>query len=69
MAPRAAAAGSSRVACRVAVIGAGPAGLIAAHECARAGHDVTVYEAGGRLGGVWVFTDEVRVPGGARCSC
>jgi NADPH-dependent 2,4-dienoyl-CoA reductase/sulfur reductase-like enzyme len=35
----------------VAVIGAGPAGLEAARRVANLGHQVTVYEAGGQLGG------------------
>ena len=30
---------------KVAIIGAGPAGLTVAADCARAGHDVTVFEA------------------------
>ena len=36
---------------RVAVIGAGPAGLEAARRAAGLGHQVTVYEASGQLGG------------------
>ncbi|MGQ0696711.1 MAG: NADPH-dependent 2,4-dienoyl-CoA reductase [Panacagrimonas sp.] len=36
---------------RVAVVGAGPAGLAAAVEAARRGHAVTLYEASERIGG------------------
>ena len=37
---------------RFAVVGGGPAGLSAAYELARAGHQVTIYEAEKSLGGV-----------------
>jgi len=37
---------------RVAVVGSGPAGLAAAQQLARAGHDVTVFEKSDRLGGL-----------------
>lgn len=41
----------SRASRRVAVVGAGPAGLAAAVDLARRGNDVTVYEARATLGG------------------
>jgi glutamate synthase (NADPH) small chain len=37
---------------KVAVIGAGPAGLAAAQQLARAGHDVTVFEKNDKVGGL-----------------
>jgi len=37
---------------KVAVVGSGPAGLAAAQQLARAGHDVTVYEKNDRIGGL-----------------
>ncbi|KAF8055472.1 FMO GS-OX-like 3 [Scenedesmus sp. PABB004] len=45
--------------CRVAVVGAGAAGLVAARELRREGHEVVVFEAQAELGGTWVYTDEV----------
>ena len=48
---------------KVAVIGAGPAGLTAAGELAKRGHDVTVYEALHQPGGVLVYgIPEFRLP-------
>ncbi len=37
---------------KVAIVGSGPAGLAAAQQLARAGHDVTVYEKNTRIGGL-----------------
>jgi glutamate synthase (NADPH/NADH) small chain len=48
---------------RVAVIGAGPSGLTASGELLKFGHDVTVYEALHRPGGVLVYgIPEFRLP-------
>ena len=48
---------------KVAVIGAGPAGLTAAGELAKKGHDVTIYEALHKPGGVLVYgIPEFRLP-------
>ncbi|HEY8372837.1 MAG TPA: glutamate synthase subunit beta [Pseudonocardiaceae bacterium] len=47
--PRPAAVSSGR---RVAVVGSGPAGLAAAQQLTRAGHEVTVFEREDRLGGL-----------------
>jgi len=37
---------------KVAVVGSGPAGLAAAQQLARAGHDVTLFEKNSRIGGL-----------------
>lgn len=48
---------------RVAVVGAGPAGLSAAHDLALLGYEVTVFEAGGEPGGMMRFgIPEYRLP-------
>jgi glutamate synthase (NADPH) small chain len=48
---------------RVAVVGAGPAGLTVAGELAKKGHDVTVFEALHKAGGVLVYgIPEFRLP-------
>jgi len=40
---------------KVAIIGSGPAGLTAAQQLARVGHDVTVYERDDRIGGLLMY--------------
>lgn len=48
---------------KVAVIGSGPAGLTVAADCARAGHDVTIFEALQKAGGVMMYgIPEFRLP-------
>ena len=44
---------------KVAILGGGPAGLRAALFAAECGHDVTVYEKSGQLGGQLKFADHV----------
>jgi glutamate synthase (NADPH/NADH) small chain len=40
---------------KVAIVGSGPAGLAAAQQLARAGHDVTVFERDDRVGGLLTY--------------
>ena len=48
---------------RIAIVGSGPSGLTAAGELARLGHDVTVFEALHKPGGVLVYgIPEFRLP-------
>jgi glutamate synthase (NADPH) small chain len=48
---------------KVAIVGSGPAGLTAAGELAKRGHDVTIYEALHKAGGVLVYgIPEFRLP-------
>ena len=43
---------TTRTGKKIAVVGSGPAGLAAAQQLARAGHDVTVFEKNDRIGGL-----------------
>jgi glutamate synthase (NADPH/NADH) small chain len=48
---------------KVAIIGSGPGGIVAAADTRRAGHDVTIFEAFHRPGGVMVYgIPEFRLP-------
>ncbi|EFJ25339.1 hypothetical protein SELMODRAFT_413950 [Selaginella moellendorffii] len=42
---------------RVAVIGAGASGLVAARELLREGHSVVIFEQARRIGGTWVYEE------------
>ncbi|MYR06005.1 FAD-dependent oxidoreductase [Gordonia sp. SID5947] len=53
--------GATRRAKRIAVVGAGPAGLSAAVSAAQRGHNVHLYEAGDHIGGQ--FSIAARIPG------
>ncbi|MCZ2101807.1 MAG: NADPH-dependent 2,4-dienoyl-CoA reductase [Chitinophagales bacterium] len=44
---------------RIAVVGAGPAGLAFAHIAAMRGHEVTLYEADGQLGGQFNYAKNI----------
>ncbi|MFB7224576.1 flavin-containing monooxygenase [Streptomyces sp. NPDC056227] len=43
---------------RIAVVGAGAAGLCAAKHLLQRGHDVTIYERGTEVGGLWVYEND-----------
>ena len=48
---------------RVAIIGSGPASITCAADCAKAGHEVTIFEAFHKAGGVLVYgIPEFRLP-------
>lgn len=55
--------GEKRKVPSVAIVGAGPAGLTVAADCARAGYNVTVFEALHKAGGVMMYgIPEFRLP-------
>ena len=48
---------------KVAIVGSGPGGLVCAADCRRAGHDVTIFEAFHKPGGVLLYgIPEFRLP-------
>ncbi len=47
---------------KVMVIGGGPAGMEAARIAAQRGHDVTLYEKNGFLGGLLIFAEAIKGP-------
>jgi dimethylaniline monooxygenase (N-oxide forming) len=50
--------GSARRVCRVCVIGAGMSGLAAVRELRRGGHEVSAFEAGSQIGGMWRYAND-----------
>src|SRR5690606_11834079 len=46
---------TSKTGKKVAVVGSGPAGLAAAQQLARAGHEVTLFERDDRIGGLLTY--------------
>ncbi|XP_031619237.1 senecionine N-oxygenase-like [Contarinia nasturtii] len=49
---------SSSKSLKIAVIGAGPAGLTSAKNALEQGHNVVIYEKGEAIGGIWFYTDK-----------
>ncbi|KAK5649045.1 hypothetical protein RI129_003937 [Pyrocoelia pectoralis] len=44
---------------KIAIIGAGPSGLVSTKYSLDEGHDIDVYEQSGYIGGTWMYTDKV----------
>lgn len=44
---------------KIGIIGAGPAGLSAGRHCLEQGHQIDIFEQTGRIGGTWVYTDDI----------
>ena len=62
-APAASAVTAPRTGRRIAIVGSGPASITCAADCARAGHEVVVFEAFHKCGGVLVYgIPEFRLP-------
>eukprot|EP01018_Ginkgo_biloba_P037372 Gb_30034 [translate_table: standard] len=51
--------GASGRSCKVAVIGGGAAGLVAARELSRESHQVVVFERSEHVGGIWVYDPRI----------
>jgi cation diffusion facilitator CzcD-associated flavoprotein CzcO len=43
---------------RIAIVGAGASGVVACKVLLQAGHDVTIYEAGSHIGGLWIYEND-----------
>ncbi len=54
---------ATRTGCKVAVVGSGPAGLAAADQLNKMGHEVTVFERSDRIGGLMMYGERAA----ARC--
>ncbi|EOA5387296.1 NAD(P)-binding protein [Escherichia coli] len=46
----------------IAIIGAGPAGIISARNAIKAGHSVVLFEKNTRIGGIWPPLEWWRLP-------
>ncbi|XP_031348342.1 flavin-containing monooxygenase FMO GS-OX-like 3 [Photinus pyralis] len=46
---------------KIAIIGAGPSGLVSTKYSLDEGHEIDVYEQSGYIGGTWMYTDRIGV--------